>query len=45
MALSKNANANTVKQYIKENINSSFDGYVKSKPSYNSSRNDSIYWL
>ncbi|MDV3167237.1 MAG: hypothetical protein Q8784_02350 [Vigna little leaf phytoplasma] len=42
--LGENANEMTVKSYIQKYINPSFNGNVSNKPSYNASRNDSIYW-
>ncbi|MDV3198310.1 MAG: hypothetical protein Q8888_01440 [Vigna little leaf phytoplasma] len=42
--LGENANETTVKNYIQKYINPSFNGNVSNKPSYNASRNDSIYW-
>ncbi|MDV3166509.1 MAG: hypothetical protein Q8807_02400 ['Waltheria sp.' little leaf phytoplasma] len=42
--LGENATETTVKSYIQKYINPSFDNNVSNKPSYNASRDDSIYW-
>ncbi|RMI88660.1 hypothetical protein [Candidatus Phytoplasma solani] len=42
--LEPNDDVNTVKNYIQENINSSFNGSVSSTPSYNIDQNGSIHW-